>query len=354
MAINPARILLVENDALLGETLKALFEGNGYIVSYFAEGQKALDDAAATNYSLALIDIYLGDISGLDILDYLRSETRHAQLPILMMTADATEDTAVLALAKDADEVILKPIRHQELLLKIKQWLDRFEERLKLKRSNETFEAQSAILSQYFCKSDIESLQMLGATITPSTSEATALFLHIENLYPAYGGLPPLNIEALLGELFTEITQTIFAHEGAIQHTIADISLAAFGAPLTHENDTLNAVHCALALKERLATFFAARPSPNNQPVSVSIGVSTGTLFSSTVKTPQNFKFIVFGQAVTDARRIERHNKKIASQILVDKTTFEKTQSRFEYQKVRLRDKNHEIEVYSLLKTTQP
>ena len=130
MSARSARILLVEDDEIQGEILKSLLEQQHYNVDYFLDGRSAIAATQKRQYDLAFIDIYLPDISGLDVLDNMRANPHYANTPILMMTADATEDTSVLALVKEADEVLIKPLRHSEFLLKTKLWLDRQLERL--------------------------------------------------------------------------------------------------------------------------------------------------------------------------------------------------------------------------------
>ena len=94
MTARTARILLVEDDEIQGEILKSLLEQQHYNVDYFLDGNSAIAAAHKKQYDLAVIDIYLPDISGLDVLDNLRANRDYNNIPILMMTA-ATRRTLV-------------------------------------------------------------------------------------------------------------------------------------------------------------------------------------------------------------------------------------------------------------------
>ena len=64
-----ARILLVDNDESIRTTLKAILEGEGYLVDMAASGKEAIEKTQEIAYNLALLDIRLPDIEGIELLN---------------------------------------------------------------------------------------------------------------------------------------------------------------------------------------------------------------------------------------------------------------------------------------------
>lgn len=350
MAAAKARILLIEDDEVQGEILKTLLEQENYGVDYFTNGANALAVIDAQNYDLAFIDIYLPDMSGLNILDQLRSRPHYSTTPVLMMTADGTEDTSVLALVKEADEVLIKPLRHAEFILKARLWLERHGERVRLREANDRLEAQSKILAQYFSDDVIQKISESGAMMEPEIIEASVMFFDLRNFTALSESLDPKNVANLLNILFTDLMDLIFSHGGSVNKFIGDAIMATFGAPLSQGNDALNAVKCALAIKESMALFNQVRPEYLAGDIGFGIGIATGKVFSGTVGSFRRLEYTVLGDVVNVASRLESLNKLSKTHILIDGATQTAVASAVESRRIRfrerLRGKSREIEIF--------
>lgn len=358
MTARSARILLVEDDEIQGEILKSLLEQQHYTVDYCLDGRSAVAAAEKKQYDLAFIDIYLPDISGLDVLDNLRSKANYANLPILMMTADATEDTSVLALVKEADEVLIKPLRHSEFLLKTKLWLDRQLERLKLKEANSRLEAQSKIMAQYFSDDVIEKITASGSMMKPELVPATVMFFDLRSFTALSEKLDPVNVADLLNVIFTDLMDLIFSHGGSVNKFIGDAIMATFGAPLSQGNDALNAVRCALAIRDSMDLFNQVRPAYLSENIGYGIGIASGTVFSGTVGSFRRLEYTVLGDTVNVASRLESLNKISRTTVLIDGKTHELVQSLVECRRIRfqekIRGKSQEVEIFEPLRLISP
>ena len=117
------RILLVEDDAVLGDGLSKTIADNGYDVTLAVTGEYA-DSALRTQpYDLVILDLGLPGINGLDVLRQLRA--RKSAMPVLILTArDSTWDR-VHGLELGADDYMIKPFELAELLARIKALLRR-------------------------------------------------------------------------------------------------------------------------------------------------------------------------------------------------------------------------------------
>ena len=117
------RILLVEDDIRLAETLAEALSDQLYVVDIAADGEVAWDCTKAINYDLLLLDVMLPEIDGITLCHRVRSHGH--QMPILMITACDTISKKINGLAAGADDYIIKPVDLGELFARIRALLRR-------------------------------------------------------------------------------------------------------------------------------------------------------------------------------------------------------------------------------------
>jgi len=117
------RILLVEDDQAVGESLIAGLQREGFNVQWQTTGEEAIESAKGHPPDLILLDVRLPDISGFDVCRRLR-QLKFNQ-PILMLTVQGEEMDKVLGLEMGADDYITKPYSLRELLSRIRAQLRR-------------------------------------------------------------------------------------------------------------------------------------------------------------------------------------------------------------------------------------
>ena len=111
------RILLVEDEAPLRETLAARLKRDGYAVDAAGDGEEGLYLGREVPFDLAIIDLGLPKLSGLDLVKRLREEG--ARFPILILTARSSWQDKVEGLKSGADDYLVKPFHVEELLARI-------------------------------------------------------------------------------------------------------------------------------------------------------------------------------------------------------------------------------------------
>jgi two-component system, OmpR family, response regulator RegX3 len=111
------RILVVEDEAALRQGLVALLGGAGHAVTALADGPEAVSEGIAGAYELVILDLMLPSLDGLEVCRRLR-EGRPG-LPVLMLTARASEDDVVRGLLCGADDYVTKPFGARELLARV-------------------------------------------------------------------------------------------------------------------------------------------------------------------------------------------------------------------------------------------
>lgn len=117
------RILLVEDDLPLAETLAEALSDQLYVVDVAEDGEKGWDYVKLFDYDLMLLDVMLPETDGFALCQRLRSQGY--QMPVLMVTARDTVTDKITGLDMGADDYIVKPIDLGELFARIRALLRR-------------------------------------------------------------------------------------------------------------------------------------------------------------------------------------------------------------------------------------
>ena len=118
------RILIVDDEETLCEVLKLNLENEGYDVDIAFSAEQALT-FDLKSYSLILLDIMMGDISGIKMAKMLKADIKTADIPIIFCTARDTEDDMIMGLNIGADDYIVKPYTIRNVKARVKSVLRR-------------------------------------------------------------------------------------------------------------------------------------------------------------------------------------------------------------------------------------
>ena len=118
------RILIVDDEETLCEVLKLNLENEGYDVDIAFSAEQALT-YDLKSYSLILLDIMLGEISGIKLAKMLRADMMTSEIPIIFCTARDSEDDMVMGLNIGADDYITKPYTIRNVIARVKSVLRR-------------------------------------------------------------------------------------------------------------------------------------------------------------------------------------------------------------------------------------
>ncbi len=122
--MNSEHILIVDDEETLCEVLKLNLENEGYDVdiAFSAEQALMLD---LKNYSLILLDIMMGEMSGIKFARLLKSKVETANIPIIFCTARDSEDDMIMGLNLGGDDYITKPYTVRNVIARVKSVLRR-------------------------------------------------------------------------------------------------------------------------------------------------------------------------------------------------------------------------------------
>ena len=119
------KILVVDDEPDALEVLGFKLKEAGYVPIFAKDGSRAIAAARDERPALIVLDLMLPEVDGLEVCKILRRDPGTAMIPILMLTAKASEMDRVLGLELGADDYVTKPFSPRELVLRIKKLLAR-------------------------------------------------------------------------------------------------------------------------------------------------------------------------------------------------------------------------------------
>ncbi len=123
--MNPKKILIVDDEVDLVETLRFPLEMEGFNVLVSHNGEDALTLARKETPDLILLDLMLPKLDGYKVCRLLKFDERYKHIPILMLTAKTQEKDKLLGMETGANEYITKPFDMDQLIEKVKTYLNK-------------------------------------------------------------------------------------------------------------------------------------------------------------------------------------------------------------------------------------
>jgi two-component system alkaline phosphatase synthesis response regulator PhoP len=117
------RILLVEDEKHLSDTIKLNLELEDYAVAVAEDGRKALEIFKDQHFDLVVLDIMIPQLDGIAVCETIRLTNK--QTPILFLSAKSAAEDRVLGLKKGGDDYLTKPFNLEELLIRVQKLIDR-------------------------------------------------------------------------------------------------------------------------------------------------------------------------------------------------------------------------------------
>jgi DNA-binding response OmpR family regulator len=120
--VEPARVLLVDDEEIVRDVLVRYLEKDGFRVATAADGEEALERAAASRPDIVVLDLMLPKLGGLEVFRRLRETS---DVPVVMLTAKREEVDRVVGLELGADDYVSKPFSPREVVARIRAVLRR-------------------------------------------------------------------------------------------------------------------------------------------------------------------------------------------------------------------------------------
>jgi adenylate cyclase len=300
----PPSVLIVDDDWLNRDLLKAYLTTSGCEVVTAADGQEALEAALEAPPDLVLADIQMPRMDGLTLCRHLKSTGKTRFVPIVIVTALDSEEEKLKAIEVGADDFVSKPYNAVVLLtrvrslLRIKQLHDEIESRNRLLRQ---------VLNRYVAEDvaevilqDPERHLKLGGEIR----QVSVLFADIRGFtsYTEQHSAP--QVIAALNTIFQSLSEVVFNHRGTFDKYLGDGLMAFYGAPVAESDDAQRAVDSALEMQSRFAAL-AGQATNDFAELGLGIGLHSGEAVVGNIGSSEVMDYTVVGDVVNIAKRLQ-------------------------------------------------
>jgi adenylate cyclase len=180
--------------------------------------------------------------------------------------------------------------------------------------------------------------------------ETTVLFSDIRGFTRWTEQHEPTHIVSILNDYFELMVDAIHRHHGTLDKFMGDGIMALFGAPITHDNDALNAVHCAMDMMEGLQQLNERLRSMGQNDVRIGIGINNGPVIAGYMGSSKSMEYTAIGDHVNLSARLCGVAK--PGQILLSENTFQGVKGHImtkPLEPVSVKGKSKPINIYEVL-----
>jgi class 3 adenylate cyclase len=247
-------ILVVDDNPDLRSYVSDILRRNGYQVQTSRNGYEGYRLAKEIIPSLVLTDLMMPLVSGLEMIQMIRSQEKLKGIPIILLTAKVDEETRIEGTEHGADAYLAKPFNDRELLAEVRNLLALKENERRISELN-TYLTESvlkrflpAVLVQKAAAGD------LALDLRPEPRLITVLFSDIVGFTQLANTLRSRRVAELLNEYLEAMTKVVFANGGTVDKFMGDAILALYGAPeeLTPNEQVRRAINTARGMHRSL------------------------------------------------------------------------------------------------------
>jgi DNA-binding response OmpR family regulator len=148
------KILIVDDEPFNLDLLEQELGDQGYVIERAADGAEALEKVPSFEPDVILLDYMMPRMNGLEVLKHLREDEKYKTIPVILLTAKATQEDKVRGLDAGADDYVIKPFDSFELLARVRAMV-------RIKEMHDTLDEWNRSLTEKV-KEQVEELQRVN------------------------------------------------------------------------------------------------------------------------------------------------------------------------------------------------
>lgn len=323
------RILVVDDHESNRDLLSRRLARDAHHVVTAASGADALALVEQEPFDLILLDLLMPGMNGYEVLELLKCDPRHSEIPVLMISALNEIDSAVRCIEAGAEDYLAKPFDPVLLRARVNACLEkkrlRDREKIILQQLRLEKDRSDALLLNILPEPIVARLNLGESMIADHIADATILFADLVGFTSLSARVSATKLVHLLNLLFSDFDRLSVQFGLEKIKTIGDAYMLA-GGLLAPSSDHAEAVaDMALAMREALH----AASDRIGEPLQLRIGIHTGSVVSGIIGT-HKFIFDVWGDTVNTASRMESHGT--PDEINVSAATYMRLREKFAFE----------------------
>lgn len=295
--------------------------------------------------SLLILDYDSEKQKEFETLYYLKEQPALAGVPIAFMVSDRSEELNEYCYSLGAIIILSKPFSQSDILrIERTAWqyeiTKNYEKKLQeqagdiqasqeILRLNKKLQSRNELLHRIFGQYFSDKLLNIilahpeGAAIGGEKRELTVLMADLRGFTSISEQLEPDIVTDMLNFFFGEMLKAITKYQGMVLEYLGDAILAVFGAPLTTQSQTADAIAAAITMQNRMGDVNAYNQSQGYPQLEMGIGIHRGEMFIGNIGSQKMMRYNVIGHAVNECSRIESYT--VGGQILASHDTLQHT-----------------------------
>ena len=294
-----ARVLVVEDNYDMRQYIRGILGGH-YLVQEAVNGEEGLKKALEIKPDIILSDVMMPKMDGNQLLKALKANEQTRHIPMILLTAKASEDLRLEGLEAGADDYLSKPFNSNELFARIKNMLQ-----LKSREKSLIENVLKRYMPPDLVDQMIESQKNLDGK--PQALTATILFSDLVDFTSTTSKLRATRMAGILNDYLAEMIRVIFEAGGTIDKFIGDAIMVIFGAPLEMKSakQVEKACLCAHSMQKAMVKLNQKWQENKISEIKMRIGIHHGPVVAGNFGSSQRTDYTAIGPAVNLASRIE-------------------------------------------------
>lgn len=318
-------ILVVDDNDSNRNLLAHQLHRQGHTISTTPSGREALKLIRENKPDLILLDLFMPDMNGFDVLQEMHSDAALRAVPVIIITGLNDKDAAVKCIEAGAFDLLIKPVNPSLLgarvtaCLERKAWHDKeLAYRKELENSYKFIrKVFGRYLSDEVVKNILESDE--GMQMGGGKRVVTIMMTDIRGFSILSQELDPQDCVRMLNNYFGVMTPLIQKYDGVIDEFLGDAILAIFGAPVVSEIHAQQAVACAIEMQRAMIEVNRTNQEWGLPSIEMGIAVNTGEVVVGNIGSETRSKYGVVGHHVNLTARIESFT--VGGQIMASEFT---------------------------------
>ena len=314
-------VLVVDDEEQNRSLLRDPLEARGYEVAEAENGSQALEKIAARPPDVVLLDVMMPQMDGFEVCRRLKTDSKTAHIPILMVTALADRKERLMGIAVGANDFLNKPVDIHDVILRVGNavYTTQLHDQLQAER-----EKSEQLLLNILPQPIAERMKLGETTIADSHAEVTVLVADLVGFTSLSAHISPEQVVQLLNEMFSAFDLLTDKHGLEKIKTIGDAYMAAGGLTLPRPDHAAAAAELALDMQQEVARL----NQEYGTSVRLRIGICTGPVVAGVIGR-RRFAYDLWGETVNLACRLESTGE--PGRIQIAESTHEQVKDKYPF-----------------------
>jgi class 3 adenylate cyclase len=259
----PNKILIVDDEPFNLDLLEQELADQDYVIERANDGAEALEKVPSFLPDIILLDYMMPRMNGLEVLKHLRQDERHKSIPVILLTAKATQEDKVKGLDAGADDYVTKPFDAFELLARVRAMM-------RIKQMHDTLDEWNRSLTEKVNQQvdELQRVNRLKRYLSPQIAETilgedehlfkshrreiTVVFLDLRGFTAFSDSAEPEEVMEVLRGYHAQMGKLIFQYGGTLERFAGDGIMIFFNDPIPCTDHTDKAVRMALDMQTKV------------------------------------------------------------------------------------------------------